>query len=99
MDQCKHFVYVIRSLRKDFLESITEEEERIMAEHFQYLKKLHEKGKIVLAGPCLDGAFGIVVFTAKDLCEAQEVMEQDPSVQAGSMKAELHPFRVSLRSA
>ena len=78
---------------------MTEEEERVMVAHFEYLKKLSEDGRIILAGPCLDGAFGIVVFKASDVSEAKGIMEKDPSVRTGIMHAEIHPFHVSLPGA
>jgi uncharacterized protein YciI len=96
MDEKKEFIYIIWAPRKDFMKTITEEEERIMGEHFEYLKGLFEKEKLVLAGPCLDKAFGIVIFTAESEEEARKIMEDDPSVKAGVMKSELHSFRVSL---
>lgn len=81
------------------METISEDEERIMEAHFEYLKKLSEEGRIIIAGPCLDGSFGIIVFNARDMDEAKTIMEQDPSVKARIMEAELHPFRVSLPEA
>ena len=51
---------------------------------------------MLLAGPCLDETFGLVVFQAADDEAARAFMYQDPSVQANVMMAELHPFHVSL---
>lgn len=96
MEEKKQFIYVIWAPRKDFMKTITKEEEDIMGQHFEYLKVLFQKEKLILAGPCLDSAFGIIVFTAESEEEAQKIMEDDPSVKAGVMKAELHCFKVSL---
>jgi len=52
--------------------------------------------KVVLAGPCTDGAFGIVVFEADSEEDAAVYMNGDPAVEGGLMSAELHPFRISL---
>jgi len=92
------WLYAIRSPRgAQFLEDATAEESAAMREHFAYLKAALEDGRLVLAGPATDGLFpGVVVFEAADENEARAFMEGDPSVRAGVMLAELHPFRVSL---
>ena len=92
------WLYAIRSPRgAQFVEDATEEEVAAMRRHFAYLKQALEDGRLVLAGPATDGLFpGIVVFEAEDEAEARAFVDGDPSVQAGVMLAELHPFRVSL---
>jgi uncharacterized protein YciI len=92
------WLYAIRSPRgAAFLDDATEAEIDAMRRHFAYLKQALDDGRLVLAGPATDGHFpGIVVFEAADEDEAQAFVEGDPSVQAGVMLAELHPFRVSL---
>lgn len=92
----KEFIYLIKPLRNNFMDTITEEEGEIMDRHFQYLQDLQSEQKLILAGPCLDGAFGIVVFLAESIDEARNIMENDPSVIVGIMKADIHPYRVSL---
>ena len=92
------WLYAIRSPRgAAFLEDASDEEIAAMRRHFAYLEGALDAGRLVLAGPATDGLFpGIVVFEAEDENEARAFMEADPSVQAGVMLAELHPFRVSL---
>jgi uncharacterized protein len=91
------FVYLIRPVRNGFIETMSDEEGNIMGRHFQYLKDLLSEEKLVMAGPCLDGAFGIVVFRAESIDAAREIMDHDPAVVKGLMSAELHPYRVSLQ--
>ena len=73
-----------------------------MDEHFAYLQGLRADGRLVLAGPCMDGAFGIVILRTSSpddglgLEEARVMMAMDPAVSAGVMQAELHPFKISL---
>ncbi|MDN3015350.1 YciI family protein [Paenibacillus sp. BSR1-1] len=92
----EEFVYLIRPNRADFIESMTNEESIIMADHFEYLKQLLAKEKLILAGPCLDGAFGICVFKEDSWENAEKVMMNDPAVSNGIMSSELHKYRVSL---
>lgn len=92
----EEFVYVIRPKRENFIETMTEEENKIMGTHFQYLKELLAEDKLILAGPCLDGAMGICVFRSETWEAAQMIMENDPAVVNGVMDCELHKYRVSL---
>jgi len=71
-------------------------EEAAMNAHFEYLKKATAEGMVLLAGPCLDETFGIVVFKAENEDSARAFMMNDPSVENNVMMAELHPLRISL---
>ena len=93
-----HFIYVIRPVRTGFAGGMTANEERLMDEHFDYLKSLLAAGALVMAGPCTDAAFGVVVFRAESEAAARTIMESDPAVRGGIATAELHPFRISLQS-
>lgn len=90
------YIYVIRATRAGFATEPTADEREAMSKHFLYLKNLVDKKKALLAGPCLDTAFGIVIYEADSEEEARRIMENDPSVIAGVMSAEMHEFRVSL---
>ncbi len=90
------FVYFCRPVRETFLEDATQAELAIVEEHFEYLKNLHAKGRLILAGRCQDGPLGIVVFEAEDEKAAAEIMQNDPAVVAGIFEADIHPYRVAL---
>jgi len=90
------FIYMLRPKRRSLIDETTPEEEARLGEHFEYLERALEDGKLILAGPCLDGEFGVVLFGAATDDEALEFMQSDPAVRYGLMTAELHPFRVSL---
>jgi len=91
------WLYAIRATREGFLDAPTDEEVAAMRAHYAYLKDAADCGRVLLAGPATDGKFpGIIVFRATDEPEALAFMRGDPSVKAGVMAAELHPFRVSL---
>jgi uncharacterized protein YciI len=93
----QEYLYLTHPFREGFFEQPTPEEDSIMEEHFQYLKQATEAGTVLLAGPCLDNTFGIVVFLAKNDEAAHTFMFNDPSVLKNVMMAELHPLRISLR--
>jgi uncharacterized protein YciI len=91
------YLYLIHPFRDGFFENPTSEENIIMDEHFQYLKQATQAATVLLAGPCLDNTFGIVIFHAENDEAALAFMFHDPSVMKNVMMAELHPLRVSLR--
>jgi len=78
------------------MDDASPEEERVMDEHFAYLRQLLSEGKLLLAGPSLDPVFGVIVLVADTEDEAWELIRADPSVRAGVQTPELHPFRASL---
>ncbi len=92
------FLYLIHPLRHGFFEDPTPEENAVMEEHYQYLKNGVETGSVLLAGPCLDETFGLVILRAADEATARAFMFADPSVRKNVMMAELHPMRISLAS-
>ncbi|MFD2369165.1 YciI family protein [Brevibacillus sp. GCM10020057] len=96
------FIYVLRLLPAFHNEkNWTDEHREIVGRHFHYLKNYREQGTLIMAGrtsPVDETTFGIVVFKAASLDEAREIMENDPAVVGGVMKAELFPFHVALSS-
>lgn len=91
------YIYLIHPFRDGFFEQPTPEEELIMEEHFQYQKQAAEDGIVLLAGPCLDDTFGLIVFRSENDDTARDFMFNDPSVKKNVMLAELHPMRISLQ--
>jgi uncharacterized protein YciI len=90
------YIYLIHPLRHEFFDQPTAEEEAAVEAHFEYLKQATSEGVVLLAGPCLDETFGLVVFTAESDEKARSFMLNDPSIKCNVMMAELHPMRVSL---
>ena len=93
------YLYRIQPVRNGFLIESTPEEDVIVAEHFQYLQRLTEKGIVLLAGRTLNtdaSSFGIVVFEAESEDAARELVRNDPAVRASVFRAELFPYRVAL---
>ena len=93
------YLYTLILTRPELMEEATPKEEAVFQRHFDRLAAARDEGVLILAGPCLDGAFGIVVFRAPSEEAARRFMEGDPAVEAGLMVAALHPFRVSLAAA
>lgn len=96
MSQKKEYVYKLHPVRPDLTQNMTPEEEAIIGRHFSYLQNLLKNMRLIMAGPCEDAAFGLVIFTAETEEEARMTMENDPAVKEGVMTADLHPFHISL---
>ena len=96
------FLYRIQPTRVGMLtEGPSEQESRIVGEHFNYLKELTDAGTVLMAGRTLNAderTFGIVVFIAESEANAEELVRNDPAVRHGVMRAELFPYSVALWS-
>jgi uncharacterized protein YciI len=90
------YIYIIHPYRQELAFHPTPEEEAILDKHFTYLQQAASDGIVRLAGPSLDGIFGVVIFYAEDEATAERFMFDDPAVKGGLMVAELHPFRISV---
>jgi uncharacterized protein YciI len=90
------FVYVLKLVRRESFGRMSSQEEAVVDEHFEYLKKALVEGKLTLAGQCVDGEFGLVIFRAESEKQADEFMKNDPAVKKGAMTAEMHPFIIAL---
>jgi len=80
-------------------EGPTPEEAAIITEHFNYLQELTASGVIILAGRTLNidpSSFGIVIFNADSLKKAEKIMNGDPAVVNGVMRARLYPYSIAL---
>jgi uncharacterized protein YciI len=93
----KEFAYVVRpAFDSAFAAGAGERELAVVEEHWEFLLELHRTGRLVFAGRCYDGPFGIIVIRAADEADARATMAADPSVAAGVQSAELHPFKTGL---
>ncbi len=91
-------VYYLRLLRRGprWKPEETPEVERLQAAHLAYGQKLREAGKLILNGPMLDGGDlrGVGILRVGSLEEARALSDADPSVQAGRLVSEIHPWMV-----
>ena len=94
------FLYKIQPTRPALLtKGPTNEEARLVSKHFHYLQGLCEAGVVKLAGRTLNtdaSSFGIVIFEAADESAARAIVDNDPAVKQGVMRAELYPYRIAL---
>lgn len=94
------YLYRIEPTRPEMLTlGATSKESAAVDAHFSYLQDLTRRGVVILAGRTLNtdpSSFGIVIFQAESDQDARGIMQADPAVRAGVMRAELFPYRVAL---
>lgn len=68
--------------------------DRIQREHLTYMRRQKEAGRYILTGPFADreDPRGLIVMRAESLEAARAVVEADPAVRAGTLRAELRPW-------
>lgn len=76
----------------------THEEASILSEHFNYLQSLTKQGVVLVFGRTQNNdpsTFGITIFRADSENAARSIMNNDPAVKKGLMRAELFPYKVA----
>jgi uncharacterized protein YciI len=76
----------------------TDDEASILSEHFSYLKSLTDRGVVLVFGRTQNNdpsTFGIAIFRAESEETARSIMNNDPAVKRGVMRAELFPYKVA----
>lgn len=71
-----------------------EKNQELRPQHLDYLNGLAEQGKIFAKGPFVDGAGGLVIYTADSVDEAKELAENDPYVINKVRRLELHEWKI-----
>jgi len=96
----QQWIYLLKPARQEMLtEGSTPEEAQIVSRHFAYLSDLTEKGVMVLMGRTQnndESTFGVAIFEAENEEAARTIMENDPAVVGGVMRATLYPYKVAL---
>jgi len=61
--------------------------------HMANLRRLGQMGKLLVAGPFLDGGDlrGMLLFCTETQAEAEELAAADPAIIAGRFQLEIHP--------
>ncbi len=100
MSEVKEWLYVLKVTRLEMLtEGATEEEDRVVSDHYNHLKKNLEEDVVVLMGRTTNNdedTIGLVIFRAESEAEAETIMESDPAIREGVMSAKLFPYRIAL---
>jgi uncharacterized protein len=81
----KLFLFRLIPPRADFAQTLTAEEQDVMARHAAYWRELLAAGRVVVFGPVADpeGMWGLGVVRAGSQPEVVEIGEKDPAIVAG----------------
>ncbi len=99
-DNLNQFLYFLKPARLGMVtHGATPEEAETVSRHFAYLSDLTDRGVMILVGRTQnsdESTFGIAIFEAEDESAARKIMENDPAVAGGVMRATLYPYKVAL---
>ncbi len=73
---------------------VTETSKKLQAGHMANINKMAAEGHLLIAGP-MGGQGelrGIFIFDTEDVKKAQEWCDQDPAIQAGTLRVELYQW-------
>ena len=91
----KMTTYQVAFLKRgpNFTPQSTPETKKLQEAHMAHIGAMAKTGKLILAGPFSDGGElrGMFVFKATAE-EAKQLAEQDPTVKAGRLVLEWHPW-------
>ncbi|HWY44641.1 MAG TPA: YciI family protein [Candidatus Sulfotelmatobacter sp.] len=95
------FLYKLETACQDLLApNSNADASSVLRDHFDYLKRFHEQGDIVLFGLTLNPdplAVGFCVFHALSEAAARSIMENDPLIAKGLAQGTLYPFYIALQ--
>jgi uncharacterized protein YciI len=80
-----YVMVVLNTGPNDAVVTDKKEREKLFAGHFSNMDRLAEEGKLVFAGPFIDGKpkRGLYIFAVKSIEEAEALVKTDPTVEAG----------------
>ncbi len=87
-----HYLYLATPPRPTFVADASDEERAILQRHFAYLDEQRAAGRLLLAGPALDGAYGVAILKVTTASEAEAFVAADPAVREGLFRPALHPL-------
>lgn len=90
----RRYVLVLLQRGKKSNKFSKEELEKIQAGHMENIGKLAKAGKLLVAGPMGDDTDlrGIFILDCETIEEAKALVDTDPAVVAGRLRAEYHPW-------
>lgn len=87
--------YVLALIHRGPYKPATEEEaDGLFHQHLASNRRLHEEGRLILAGPMRDDGDlrGIFVFDSESVEEVARWCDGDPAIRAGVFRLEIHPW-------
>ena len=92
------FILFIEPTRAEMPVAPTEDEVKLVKEHFAYLQERLAEGTLIHAGRTMEDPFvGIAIFEAEGIDGANRFTENDPGIRGGVFRvAGIQPYHVAL---
>jgi uncharacterized protein YciI len=92
------FICILEPTRIEMPDDPTPDESATISAHFQYYKKLLDRGSLILAGRTQEPPhIGIMIFHAPSKDDAISIAAQDPAVIAGLFTCRVQSYQVALK--
>lgn len=90
----RRYVMVLLHRGKKAKKYSKEESAKIQTGHMENIGRLAKEGKLLVAGPMGDDTDlrGIFILDCETIDEAKALVDTDPAVIAGKLRAEYHPW-------
>lgn len=62
-------------------------------QHYKYIEKLKNEGKVVMSGPFVDGSGGLIILEASSRDEAESIVSEDPYFKSGVRRYTIKEWR------
>jgi uncharacterized protein YciI len=87
------YAIYLRPSRPDFMQTMTDEEKRIMQQHVAYWQKSLDAGVMHVFGPVMDpkGGYGLGIIEVENEAQLVSLIDQDPASKIN--RYEYYPMR------
>jgi uncharacterized protein YciI len=66
--------------------------EQPLQAHIAYMLELNARKTLVIGGPLMDDAGGLIIVEVESQEEAQTLMQDDPAIRSGIVEGQAHPW-------
>ncbi|MBD3234892.1 MAG: hypothetical protein GF315_14305 [candidate division Zixibacteria bacterium] len=66
-----------------------------LSAHGEYMAQLLERNILIAGGPFIDNSGGLAILRARNLKEAQDIINHDPAIENSVFNASLRPWHVA----
>jgi uncharacterized protein len=93
-DQLDKYVFGMLKKGPNWGTGSKEEGAKMQQEHLANIRRMHDEGKLIVAGPLLDNGEirGLFIFRDAPLDELKALIDRDPAVKSGRLIIESHPW-------
>ncbi len=107
MDAPQYFFYLLKPISPpkdgtslvEYMSTLSEDQNRIVLEHFAFMEKLKSENKILIGGPLLDAKGLVLIIQVQSLEEANQIISKEPTIVGKLFEvSESHPLQIAVSS-